>query len=471
MSTAATTSTVEHSGHGPSRCLGMRPVRRRRPRLPSPCRRHHRPPSPGAVCPRAVSPPPPRSQQHTQPTQKANPHSMRTAPSGLRTHLQQARVAVGLAALHHRRTGDRATLAGGRPGRRDTALTQLRQEPPAEPLASQAPSRCPHCGQYQSDEHTCPVPDGMPSADYSGHRGEDRARAMLAIPAVRRPGHRRVRPKAATLARRHGLQRPQPVVAEQPAPGHHAAGPQGRAFRGRAHDGLPAVGEAEPPRPRGEKAIWILAPMTRKIREDAADGTSQDKTIVTGFKGVPVFNVSQTEVQTCPLPLPAAPLGPTQRRSHPGDPRRPSRGPGRCRLVGYQYEETVIPAGLRPRNRPRHVDAVHRPRHQEDRRRPAPLRGAEGIDDRPRARARARDHVKDLEEYRRHRGRHETDRASRCHRLHGEPGPRHEPGHRRAPTPSRPGYIASWSRGKPEAVVVAAMDRATKAFNTIRAGS
>ena len=32
-----------------------------------------------------------------------------------------------------------------------------------------------------------------------------------------------------------------------------------------------------------------------------------------------------------------------------------------------------------------------------------------------------------------------------------------------------PGYIASWSRGKPE-VVIAAMDRATKAFNTIMNG-
>jgi hypothetical protein len=39
-----------------------------------------------------------------------------------------------------------------------------------------------------------------------------------------------------------------------------------------------------PPVRKGERAIWILAPMTRKIREQDDNGEINEKTIVAGFK-------------------------------------------------------------------------------------------------------------------------------------------------------------------------------------------
>jgi len=48
-----------------------------------------------------------------------------------------------------------------------------------------------------------------------------------------------------------------------------------------------------------EKGIWILAPMTRRVTE--GDATDEDgKRIVSGFKAVPVFDVSQTDGASLP---------------------------------------------------------------------------------------------------------------------------------------------------------------------------
>ena len=46
---------------------------------------------------------------------------------------------------------------------------------------------------------------------------------------------------------------------------------------------------------KGERAIWILAPRTRRVEDEAADGSMTSRTIVTGFTAVPVFNITQTE--------------------------------------------------------------------------------------------------------------------------------------------------------------------------------
>lgn len=48
---------------------------------------------------------------------------------------------------------------------------------------------------------------------------------------------------------------------------------------------------------KGEKAIWILAPMVRRS-EQAPDG--QDDRVVFGFKFVPVFDIAQTEGRQLP---------------------------------------------------------------------------------------------------------------------------------------------------------------------------
>lgn len=56
---------------------------------------------------------------------------------------------------------------------------------------------------------------------------------------------------------------------------------------------------------KGEKAIWILAPMVKKRRDDSGD----EETVVMGFKPVPVFDASQTSGD----PLPAPPIVPYDR--------------------------------------------------------------------------------------------------------------------------------------------------------------
>ena len=49
---------------------------------------------------------------------------------------------------------------------------------------------------------------------------------------------------------------------------------------------------------RGEHAIWILAPVTRRV--DADDDSEQSTRVVAGFRPVPVFDLAQTEGD--PLP-------------------------------------------------------------------------------------------------------------------------------------------------------------------------
>jgi hypothetical protein len=49
---------------------------------------------------------------------------------------------------------------------------------------------------------------------------------------------------------------------------------------------------------RGESALWILAPVTRRVVSD--DDTQQNTRIVTAFRAVPVFDISQTTGQDLP---------------------------------------------------------------------------------------------------------------------------------------------------------------------------
>ncbi|HCB93851.1 MAG TPA: hypothetical protein DEP57_08635 [Selenomonas sp.] len=52
---------------------------------------------------------------------------------------------------------------------------------------------------------------------------------------------------------------------------------------------------------KGSRAIYILAPLTRKIREtDKATGEEKDTVIITGFRPIPVFPVEATDGE--PLP-------------------------------------------------------------------------------------------------------------------------------------------------------------------------
>lgn len=51
---------------------------------------------------------------------------------------------------------------------------------------------------------------------------------------------------------------------------------------------------------RGSKAIWILAPCIKTVKEKNAKGEEEKKNVIYGFKGVPVFAVEDTDGK--PLP-------------------------------------------------------------------------------------------------------------------------------------------------------------------------
>jgi len=55
---------------------------------------------------------------------------------------------------------------------------------------------------------------------------------------------------------------------------------------------------------KGEKAIWILAPIARKIRtEDEETGEETTRRVVTGFRGAAVFDVAQTDGEPLAEPV------------------------------------------------------------------------------------------------------------------------------------------------------------------------
>jgi antirestriction protein ArdC len=56
---------------------------------------------------------------------------------------------------------------------------------------------------------------------------------------------------------------------------------------------------------KGEKSIWILAPLVYKETDEATDDTQK---VIHGFKYVPVFDVSQTDGEEIPAPC-HKPLG------------------------------------------------------------------------------------------------------------------------------------------------------------------
>lgn len=91
---------------------------------------------------------------------------------------------------------------------------------------------------------------------------------------------------------------------------------------------------------RGEKAVWILAPMTRRVEEDDAGGQPAKRVVVTGFRAVPVFHIAQTDGPD----LPTAPLTPPTGTPAAGVLSGLQERVGRA---GYRYREIEIP-GCQP---------------------------------------------------------------------------------------------------------------------------
>ena len=346
------------------------------------------------------------------------------------------RVALGLAVLRYHRTGDRTALTEALTARQQHATEmELRQEAAAslpgpeqdrgddDTAAAGVVPRCATCGQFQGEGHQCPAPEGLPAGDYAGLKGDDRVTAMLgdlesSVKAIVESGQLQrwldamssnglsrwsANNRLLAMLQMHGRGEPLEDL-------HLMGFRQWEAFNRNVS--------------KGAKAVWILAPMTRKVEEENDAGEKVTTSRVVGFKGVPVFNISDTHGE----PLPSAPVRVPagQVYSAVESPRgEPKRIVVDARL-GDADKAGVIAHELG------HVHCGH-------------MDSAPG-------------------EYQQHRGRMETEAEMTAYLVTRSRGMSRDQVDAFAP-----GYIAGWSKGDPK-VMHAAVDKATKAFNTIMDG-
>ena len=327
-----------------------------------------------------------------------------------------------------------------------------------EPETSSRPraDRCPDCGQFRSPDHQCPSPAGLPAGDYSGLKGDDRVKAMVAdlessVKAIIESGqlHRWLNAMAS-----NGLSR-------WSANNRLLAAVQ-MLQRGESLEDLHMMGFRQWEKwnrnvSKGAKAVWILAPITRKVVDEDDDGTNTEKHRVVGFKGVPVFNVSDTHGD----PLPASPTRPAPGKASPGTLQGLRDRVGEA---GYSYEETEIP-GCRPETGEGTLGYTD----PQSKRIVVDAR----LNDAQKASTIAHElghvhcgHVdQDYSEYQRHRGQMETEAEMTAYLVNRSRGMTRD-----QVDAFSPGYIAGWSRGNP-AVMHKAVDKATRAFNKITEGT
>jgi hypothetical protein len=327
-----------------------------------------------------------------------------------------------------------------------------------EPENSSTPraDRCPDCGQFRSQDHQCPSPAGLPAGDYSGLKGDDRVKAMVAdlessVKAIIESGqlHRWLNAMSS-----NGLSR-------WSANNRLLAAVQ-MLQRGESLDDLHMMGFRQWEKwnrkvSKGAKAVWILAPITRKVVDEDDDGNNTEKHRVVGFKGVPVFDVSDTHGE----PLPSSPARPAPGGSTPGTIEGLRDRVGQA---GYSYEETEIP-GCRPETGEGTLGYTD----PKTKRIVVDAR----LNDAQKASTIAHElghvhcgHVdQDYSEYQRHRGRMETE-AEACAYL----TVRARGASKEQSDAFSPAYIAGWSRGDAK-IMHTALDKAVKAHNKIMEGT
>ncbi len=87
---------------------------------------------------------------------------------------------------------------------------------------------------------------------------------------------------------------------------------------------------------RGERAIWILAPI--KVRKESTDPDAPDARVVHAFKPVPVFDISQTEGAELPAVC--------RKLSDNGSCGWIDRLVGAAGSIGYSVQQVELPEGL-----------------------------------------------------------------------------------------------------------------------------
>lgn len=407
---------------------------------------------PAAAAPAKISP--------AVPGPPCDPGSAGARVAAAEARYRAALVSAGQSALRHRAgtTTDLPAALQERDQARaalDAARAALPTGTPAEKPARNGQEQCPDCGQFRGDEHRCPVPDGLPAGAYAGMAGDARVKAMVAdletsvqaivdsgqlqrwLDAMASNGLARWSANNRLLAAVQLLQRGESLENM-----HLMGFRQWEKFNRRVS--------------KGARAVWILAPITRKVVDVDDDGTSREGHRVVGFKGVPVFNISDTHGD----PLPSSGVRPPEGAATPGT---LAGLRDRVAAAGYTYEEAEIP-GCRP-------DTGEGTQGFTD---PAGRRIVidSRLSDAHKATTLAHElghvhcgHVQDVGEYQQHRGRMETEAEMTAYLVSRSRGMT------RAQVDSfSAGYIATWSKGD-STMVHAALDKATRAYNTIIDGT
>jgi hypothetical protein len=312
--------------------------------------------------------------------------------------------------------------------------------------------RCPGCGQFTQDSHQCPA---LPAGNYASVKGDERTRQMLddleaAVAAVVSSGQ---------------MQRWLDAMASNGL-GRWSMNNRILAMlqmiqRGKDIEGLHLMGFRQWDQynrrvRKGAKAVWILAPVVRKVTEEDDAGTVTETKRVVGFRNTPVFDVSDTEGD----PMPAPPVRPAVGEATPGT---LTGLRDRVAQAGYTYSEEEIP-GCNPQTgegRQGFTDPQSKRIVVDSRLSPA--HKASVI-------AHELGHVHcghvdgDYAEYQAHRGQMETEAEMTAYMVGRARGMSQD-----QVDAFSPGYIATWSGGDSH-VIKSAMDKATKAYNRILDG-
>lgn len=210
---------------------------------------------------------------------------------------------------------------------------------------------------------------------------------------------------------------------------------------------------------KGSKAIYILAPVqvTKKDPQTKKPEVDENGNPIkfTFFKSIPVFNVTDTDGE----PLPEAPMTPPTGQIRPGV---LTGLRDRVAAAGYTYKEDWIAedpeAGVGTLG---YTTAASDPRGNMvviDHRLSAAQKASTLAHELAHIKC---EHVKDIDEYQKHRGQMETEAEMTAYLVNRELGMEAEDANSFSP-----GYIAGWSKGDTK-TITKAMDKAVKAYQQI----
>lgn len=207
---------------------------------------------------------------------------------------------------------------------------------------------------------------------------------------------------------------------------------------------------------KGSRAIWVMAPVTRKITEtDPKSGEETTRVIMAGVRGQAKFDVTQTDGEPFTDDLGATqPTGDVRPGVYRGLKDRVAR-------FGYTYKEKEIATnpdrgtGTLGYTDPRTKEVVVDPRLSAAQKASTLAHELAHI---------SCDHVADIDEYHRHRGQMETEAEAAAYMVTRASGMTRDDAESFTPA-----YIAGWSKGDSK-VINKAFAKATAAFNEIMDG-